>query len=488
MSQVESTPAPAGHHGLWRYAFLVCIGAFATTFAQMKQIGQLPLNALLKDHFHLEREQVALFFFWGTFPWTVKPIAGVLTDAFPIFGTRRRHYMMVGAFMASLSWVVMGVLSDQYQALLGAALVMNAFMVLSSTVMGGMMVEAGQLFGAPGRISSLRQIIQSISGVIGPAIGGMLAGKAFGYTAGIGTATLLALAVSTFFVHKEARVTATAPLTEEERARPRFRPKAAVLAALAILAGMATGFASSADLRNIGVSLFALLGVFVVIVLLGVAPTQNPVIVRAQAQLTQIFASKTLWLAVLMLFLVYTVPGLHTSLYYMQTDQLKFSPQVIGGLLSIESFVGIGAAFAYAFLCRRVRLREMIIASVGLASIATFGYLVYDGDTAWWVHGSNGIVGVLAELALMDLAVRSTPKGCEALGFALMMAVRNFGISMSDVIGTLIMDRFAVEFSTMVVVNGVTTLAVLAFVVFLPAAVVKRREGEALVAVEASVA
>ena len=122
------------------------------------------------------------------------------------------------------------------------------------------------------------------------------------------------------------------------------------------------------------------------------------------------------------------------------------------------------------------------VGGVATAALTTYGYIFYAQDTAPFIHGSNAMTGVLAELALMDLAVRSTPKGCEALGFSLMMAIRNFGIAMSDVIGTSIMEKFHVPFSTMVIVNGTTTLIVLAFVIFLPRAIVDRREGEAALA------
>ena len=480
----ESTHAePEGEsHGLGRYAVLVAVGAFATTFAQQRIVANIPTTALLKDHFHLAREDVALFFFWATFAWNLKPVSGVLTDAFPLMGTRRRHYMMVGATLAAVCWVLMGTLSHEYKLLLVASMAMNAFTVMSSTVMGGLMVEAGQLYGAPGRMSSLRQVVQSIAIIIGPIIGGMLAGMAFGYTTGIAAGVMLLLAVTTFFVHHEKRVSARAPLSAEERDRPRFKPSGKLLAGIGGLVVLATVLVINADVRNIGISLFALLSVLILILGLALAPTKNAVIVRAQGQLVKIFESRSLWLAVFMLFLVYTVPGLFTALYYQQTDQLHFSNTYIGTLTSIEGGVGIIAAIVYGLACKKINLRWLLVGGVGLSALATFCYLIYTRDTAPFVHAAGGFCGVLAELALMDLAVRSTPKGCEGLGFALMMAVRNFGIAMSDVIGTQIMDKFHVTFHTMVGVNGTTTLLVLVFVVFLPKMVLDRKEGEPMTA------
>ena len=46
---------------LSRYSVLVGAGAFATTFAQMRILAKFPVTFLLKDHFHMKQEQVAVF-------------------------------------------------------------------------------------------------------------------------------------------------------------------------------------------------------------------------------------------------------------------------------------------------------------------------------------------------------------------------------------------------------------------------------------------
>src|SRR5262249_39669867 len=146
---------------LRQYYIMVGLGAFVTTLCQPGVIGRLPLRLLLKDHLGLSAQAVATFAFVTTFAWNVKPIAGILSDAFPLFGTRRRHYMILGSALAAVSWLVMGVLPPTYAWLVIAAFGANAFMVVASTVMGGLMVEAGQKFSISGRITSLRQAVQS---------------------------------------------------------------------------------------------------------------------------------------------------------------------------------------------------------------------------------------------------------------------------------------------------------------------------------------
>ena len=76
MLDIGAAPArPVGPLSLRRYAVLVGTGALVTTFAQSRVLAQLPTTFLLKDVFHLEQQDVAIFFFWVTFPWNEKPLA-----------------------------------------------------------------------------------------------------------------------------------------------------------------------------------------------------------------------------------------------------------------------------------------------------------------------------------------------------------------------------------------------------------------------------
>jgi len=236
------------------------------------------------------------------------------------------------------------------------------------------------------------------------------------------------------------------------------------------------------DLANIAYSLFALVFMFGTVIAIAVTRTTNPVIANAQGQLGQILRSGTLWLAAAMTFLVFTVPGFNTALVYQQSDVLHLDKTFIGFLGAVEGVFGVGMALVYPFLCRRWPLRRLIVVAVGLNASATLLYLRYTPTTAPFVHAFVGTSGgaclAFMELTLMDLAVRSTPRGCEALGFALMMSVRNFAISLNDVLGSQLMDRYHVAFGSLIVINALTTMAVLLFAPLLPAAVVDRREGD----------
>ncbi len=482
----HETGAPSGRAATLRgYLVMVAVGAFATTFAQQRLMGQYPILFHLKERLHFGKEQVSEFFMWATFAWNLKPLAGVLTDAFPFRGSRRRAYLVLGGLVAAGAWAALAFARNDYRVFLLVSIVLNAGLVLASTAMGGLQVEAGQLFGIPGRVSSLRQVVMSIAQVVGPLLGGVLAQMAFGVTAGVGALVVLAMAAVAALGFQERPVAAAVPVSIRGSApvaaagEPRYRPSPAIWIGAAVMAGAGTLSVLVPGMLNVGLSLFAMLAVFLLVLALAMARVENPVLRQAQAQLSQILRSRTLWLAVGMLFLVYVVPGLNTALTYRQSDELHFSKDLIGRLASLEGAAGIAFALVYALVCTRFSLRALIVFAIVTNAAGTLLYLVYSAHTAYAIHIVGGAVGVISEVALMDLAVRSTPRGCEALGFALMISVRNFGIAMSDVVGSKLMDQAHFSFNTLVILNAATTAAVLLFVPALPRALVLRKEGEA---------
>ena len=140
------------------------------------------MRNLLKNELHVGRAANAAFFFWSGLAWYFKPLAGIVTDAFPVFGSRRKSYLLISSGLAVLSWVGLYFTPHTYGALLWMVIVINAFMVVTSTVVGGYLVETAQAVSGSGRLTAIREfVMQSCRIVNGPASGSI----AFGWTAGI---------------------------------------------------------------------------------------------------------------------------------------------------------------------------------------------------------------------------------------------------------------------------------------------------------------
>ena len=344
----------------------------------------------------------------------MKPLAGILTDAFPLFGSRRRSYILISASLAGLSWIGLILTPHTYGAMLWVVIVINVFMVVTSTVVGGTMVEAAQAVQGSGRLTAIRQFVQQACVIVNGPTAGYLASIAFGWTAGAcGGIMLLMVPVTLIFLQEKRRTIDSAQL-----------------------------------------------------------------LTNARQQLRNIAAARTMWAAAGLMALFYAAPGFGTAIFYKQQNDLHLDTHAQGYLALIGGIFGVLAALGYAYACRRLNLRILLFACVTIATVANLGYLFYASFArAQIIDGLNGFAYTLAELALMDLAVRATPAGSEGLGFSLMVSVRNLVLSGTDWFGSLLLDRYHLSFDTLVIANSVTTAIAIPLIFLLPRLLVERRDG-----------
>ena len=228
-----------------RLLLLIGVSLFVSTFVSDGKLAHLPLQFLLKDRLHVGPEAMAQFFAAAGLGWYFKPVAGLLCDAVPLWGSRRRSYLMLSGLGGGLLWAALGIVPHRYGALLWTLVGANAFAVLASSAAGGLLVEAGQRQQVTGRLGALRETIISGSSLLAQPMGGFLATRAFGLTCGIGAALFLGLIPAVFFL-PEAR--AAPPQVRfltalKERFGPVFGSRALWLAALFIfLERLAPGF------------------------------------------------------------------------------------------------------------------------------------------------------------------------------------------------------------------------------------------------------
>ena len=416
MGEIDAFAAPrpkVENRSLLPLALIIIFGIFASTMPQPQALGKLPLQFLLKNDVHVTREQMAAFFFWCGLAWYLKPLAGILTDAFPFFGTRRRHYLLFSSALTALSWIGMAFLPHTYGALLLGAMIVNLFMVMGSTVTGAYLVEAGQRMGATGRLTALRMIVYNFCTLIQGPLGGFFATVGFTWASGANAALALTIFPIAFIYLKEQRAT-----------RDR----------------------SSVVFQNAG------------------------------QQLKTIMRSKNLWVALLFIALFYFSPGFGTPLFYMQTDELHFSKQAIGNLGVFSGAFAILAAILYSQLIKRFHIRILLLMAVAASAGGTLFYLLYSSwIPAVLIESQNGFFFGLAEITILDLAARATPKGCEGLGYSLMLSIRNLALFGADVVGSYLADH-KWPFPNLVYLNAGTTAVVLILLPLLPAALMQSKD------------
>jgi predicted MFS family arabinose efflux permease len=399
-----------------RVATLICIGVFVSTIATEKQLLKIPIRSFIKNQLHLEPVAMANFFFIVAFAWYLKPLAGILSDSVPLFGLRRRSYLLFSTFLGAVTWFVLSIVPITYNSLLVTVTLANVMAMICSTVIGGIIVDTGKQLGATGRLSSMRMIMQTSAALAAGPIGGFIAGYNFRLAPVAGMALMVSLGWATWVNLYEDRV------------------------------------------RHRGME----------------------VVRNTAAQVVTILTSWPLLATVGLTFLHYVSPGFDSLLYYHRQNVLGMKDVTIGYVEMVGAAGAVLGALTYGRICRRFNLRTLLYGGMTINAAALLFYYAYRSvPLAFCVEAAAGFVSMLGLLPLYDLSARATPRGSEALGYSLIMAIGNFGIGLSDVWGTRIAKAFGLDFFGMIWINAATTAAILIFIPLLPRVLVSRREGQA---------
>ncbi|MGC4048086.1 MAG: hypothetical protein QM758_30210 [Armatimonas sp.] len=159
--------------GLSKMAMLLMLGWGLSNIAYA--LYDLPLKFVLKDELKLNPQQISAFFALGIFTNYIKPLAGILTDSVPLFGTRRRWYLLLSLFLCGVGWLVLAFVPRTYNAMLITFALTYSMVVVISTTLGGTMVEVGQRFQAAGRLTAQRIAMFRVGSLAGGPLGAQLA-------------------------------------------------------------------------------------------------------------------------------------------------------------------------------------------------------------------------------------------------------------------------------------------------------------------------
>jgi predicted MFS family arabinose efflux permease len=148
-------------------------------------------------------------------------------------------------------------------------------------------------------------------------------------------------------------------------------------------------------------------------------------------------------------------PSFGPALLYYQTDVLRFSQQFIGHLGALGSLAAVAGTIIYAPLSPRLPIKPPINVSIGAGVAGLLAYLLY--RDAWSaIDIVFGCVGMLTQLAFLDLAAKACPRRVEATFFALLMAVFNAGNQGSQIVGGYLYD--CLGYTALVLISAAFTV------------------------------
>jgi predicted MFS family arabinose efflux permease len=325
--------------------------------------------------------EITAFMALISLPWSIKPLYGLISDFLPIFGSRRRSYLILTTGLTVLGLGYLYFVPPQPGAvavLLWLLVVPTVGVAFSDVVADALMVERGQPLGLTGRLQSIQWAAMYAATILAGAVGGWLSQhrrEEVGFLiCALATAASLVLAV--LWVREPRVAASTETLRDAAAALGRAAKTPAVLVAAAFL-----------FLWNF-----------------------NP------------FSSSVQYV-------------------YLVRD-LGFSDQFYGNMTSLFAAAAMGGSLAYGFYCRRVPFHWLIHLSIVTGVLST---LAYWGLTGTWsavaVTAVSGVTYMTGNLIQLDLAARICPPKAAGTVFALLMAASNLGILLSTWVGGIWYDQ-----------------------------------------------
>ncbi|KAL8486427.1 hypothetical protein ACS0TY_023207 [Phlomoides rotata] len=364
-------------------------------------LSRLAVSFYLKDDLHLDPAETAIITGVSSLPWLVKPLYGFISDSFPIFGFRRRSYLVISGLLGALSWSLMATFVDSKYGVTLCILLGSLSVAFSDVVVDSMVVERarGESQSMSGSLQSLCWGSSAFGAIVSSYFSGSLVG-AYGVRFVFGLTALLPLITS-----------AVAVLVKEEAVvRQNFFPKKSYFLE-----------SSKTSLSQLWVAV------------------QQPNIL----------------FPTLFIFLWQATPQSDSAMFYFTTSRLGFTPEFLGRVKLVTSIASLAGVGLYNGFLKTVPLRKIFLVTTLIGSaLGLTQVLLVTGlnrelgiSDEWFAIGDSLILTVLGQVSFMPvlvLAAKICPNGMEATLFATLMSVSNGGSVLGGLIGAGLTQVFGV--------------------------------------------
>jgi MFS family permease len=375
-----------------------------------------PTRSLLRN-WGYDAAAVSTFVGALVFPWSIKPLYGLITDFVPLFGTRRRSWLMLTSLVASAALVAIYLFTPPESMawlFLAMLLVPTIGVAFSDVVIDALMVEEGQPRGITGRLQGVQWTAIYAATILTGVLGGFLSQhhlQRLGYLiAG------LSMAASFFVVFVLVREPPRRALADDGRTRgEKFRAAVRSL------------------WKGVG----------------------NPGVLAIGA----------------FIFLWNFNPFSSSVRYMHMVDHMGFSEQASGNMVSIQATGALLASALYTAYCRRLSITQLVCLSIVMGVLATTGYWALGGQrSAYVISFVDGFAYMTGMIIQLDLAARVCTLETAGTTFALLMSLANFSVGLSTGLGGHVYEwlasgkNYSYAFNTLVGIGALFTCGCFALV------------------------
>jgi MFS family permease len=384
----------------------------------------IPVTFFLKNRMHLQSHELAIFKLWIGLPLILGFVFGYIRDRWSPFGGGDRAHLLVFGVVTALIYGAMALMNPTYAMfLVGLFVATMAFRMVSSAV-----------YGLTNTLARKHAVSGQMSGII--SLGSALPDLVSFVGGGLLSQTL------------EGEGAAAA-------ARVLFFCAAGLMLAIAVLGFVGPQWVFEEARHDIDT-------------------------VPLPRDLKRIARHWPIYPAMLIQLLWQFSPGSGTVLQYHIVDHLHATDAQWGAWQGVffGSFIPIYAF--YGWLSRKFRLRVLLWFGFSVAVFQMVPLLlVRDAVGALVAAVPMGILGGIAQAALVDLVIRSAPRGCQGAMMMLFYACYYVSVRAGDLLGTWIYDKHG-GFIPTVVVTIIVYALILPVILLVPKRLTATRDGEAL--------
>lgn len=340
-------------------------------------ISRLAVSFFLKDELALSPAEVAAMMGIAALPWTIKPLFGFMSDGLPIFGYRRRPYLILSGLVGVSAWVCLATVVHTAAAATLAIVITSLSVAVSDVIVDSLIVERArdESLVDSGSIQSLCWGAAALGGLLTAYSSGLLLEH-------FSTRTVFAItAVFPLLVSGAAFLIAEQPVTS-------------------------------------------------------VASERKAIVKDQIQQLWVALSQKAIWMPTLFLFLWQCTPTADSAFFYFSTNELGFTPEFLGRVRLVTSLASLLGVWLFQRFLKTIPFRQIFVGMtlvstvIGMTALllVTHTNRALGIDDHWFALGDSLILTITGQLTFMPvliLAARLCPPGIEATLFAMLMSVLN---------------------------------------------------------------
>lgn len=407
------------------------IAILAVYFVQgILGLARLAVSFFLKDELQLSPVEVSALLGIAALPWMIKPLFGFISDGLPIFGYRRRPYLVLSGILGASAWVSLGTIVNSSWAATIAIALSSLSVAFSDVIVDSLVVERARV-ESQAKAGSLQSLCWGTT-----ALGGLI------------TAYFSGLLLEYFSTRTVFLVTALFPLI------------------ISVVAWLIAETPINQDT---------------------IQPQENNLLSTSNQlkELGKAITQKAIWIPTAFIFLWQSTPSGEAAFFYFFTNELHFQPEFLGRVHLVTSVASLIGIWIFQRFLKSVPFRVICGWSIVISTLLRMTMLLLVThtnrtlgiDDQWFSLGDSLILAVMGQIAFMPvmvLAARICPLGIEATLFALLMSIFNLGGAISREFGALIMHWLGItenNFDTLwllVIITNLIALLPLLFIQFLP--------------------